>query len=231
MPDALAILEKEIRELAGVRDNRRANGIQVLFGGVMAGVLVPLSHPDIWDRWVPTIVVYYAALAAMFAAALAADTFAGERERRTLETLMTTPATELDILLGKAGAVVIFGATAGILPWIISLVIAAGRGIPLGPAVPLSGACLWLSASASFLLGTIAIGVSLQTTSARAAQQVSPVLCLLVFAGGSFLWQAIDLPLTLTAFCVTGAGALVLGSFGLWVLSRWFRRDRLFARS
>jgi ABC-2 type transport system permease protein len=231
MHDALAIFLKELKELAGERDSRRGGAVQILFAALMLGVLVPLRRAEQWDLWRPTILMPYVVIASLLASGVAADAFAGERERRTLETLMTTPASEFDILLGKAGSVVSFGLAAAIVPWAVTLVIATARGVPMGPAVPLTGACVWLSACSSFLFGMIAIGVSLQTTSARASQQISSVLALVLFAAGSFLWQELSLPLATGALCLAGAGALVFGSLGLFVLSRWFRRERLFARS
>jgi ABC-type transport system involved in multi-copper enzyme maturation permease subunit len=230
MRDAYPVLIKELQELVGARDSRRGGAIQLLFAAALAGVLVPLRHSEIWGRWPPTIAVYYAVLAAILSTGLAADAFAGESERRTLETLMSTPAREFDILLGKACAVVMFGVTAGTVPWLISLIVAVARGVSMGPAIVLTGVCVWLSACTSLFFGTIAIGVSLRTTSARASQQVSSVLVLVVFAGGSFLWQELSLPFTVGAFCLGGACALVLGGLGLRILSYRFRRERLFAR-
>jgi len=231
MHDAATVLLKELKELAGERDTRRAGVIQIGFAALILGVLVPLRRAEQWDLWTPTVVMPYVVIASILAANVAADAFAGERERRTLETLMTTPASEFDILLGKACSVVLFGLTVAMVPWAVTLVVAAARGVPLGPAVPLTIACAWLSACSTFFFGTVASAVSLQSTSARASQQISSVLSLIVFAGGSILWQALSLPLATRAFCLAGTGAMVLGGVGLRVLSRWFRRERLFARS
>jgi ABC-2 type transport system permease protein len=231
MRDTLAILRKECLELAGERDTRRGGAIQLLVMTVVLGVIVPLRRAAQWDQWNATVVMPYVVIGTLLSAGVAADAFAGERERRTLATLLTTPASEFDILLGKACAVVLFGLTIALVPWAVTLVVATVRGVPWGPVVPLTAACIWLTVCSSFSFGTIAIGTSLQTTSARASQQISSVVILVVFAAGSYLWQELSLPLTLSAFCVGGAVALVWGGLGLFVLSRRFRRERLFARS
>jgi ABC-2 type transport system permease protein len=231
MRDTLAILRKECLELAGERDTRRGGVIQLLVMTVVLGVFVPLRRAAQWDQWNATVVMPYVVIGTLLSAGVAADAFAGERERRTLATLLTTPASEFDILLGKACAVVLFGLTIALVPWAVTLVVATVRGVPWGPVLPLTAACIWLTVCSSFSFGTIAIGASLQTTSARASQQISSVVILVVFAAGAYLWQELSLPLTLSAFCVGGAVALVWGGLGLFVLSRRFRRERLFARS
>jgi len=43
----------------------------------------------------------------MFSTTIAAESFAGERERKTIETLLYTPATDLELFLGKVLAAVI----------------------------------------------------------------------------------------------------------------------------
>jgi ABC-2 type transport system permease protein len=231
MHDTLAILRKELLELAGERDTRRGGVIQILLMAVVLGILVPLRRSAQWDQWSATVLMPYVVMGTLLSSGVAADAFAGERERRTLATLMTTPASEFDILLGKACAVVLFGLTIALVPWAVTLVVATVRGVPLGPVVALTGACVWLTICSSFSFGMVAIGTSLQTTSARASQQISSVVILVVFAAGSYLWQELSIPLTLNAFCMGGAVALVLGGLGLFVLSRRFRRDRLFART
>ena len=64
--------------------------------------------------------VFFAFLPGVGAAAIAADAFAGERERRTLDTLLSSPVEERTILVGKAAAAVVFGVTIGAV------------GLPLG---------------------------------------------------------------------------------------------------
>ena len=230
MRDSIAIFRKELQEIAGARDSRQAGAIQILVMGLAFGVLFPIQHPEAWNRWAPSNVVYYALGASLLGAGLAADAFAGERDRRTLETLMTTPASEFDILLGKVWAVVVFGLIAAIFPWSIALVITAGRGVPMGPAPLLTCGFLWITACATFASGMLAIGVSLRTTSARASQQINAVLILMVFGGTSFVWRKLSLPHTLGALSLAGLIALILGGLALCALSRWFRRDRIFAR-
>ena len=230
MLDAVAILHKELKELTRERDTRRAGVVQIAFAALILGVLVPLRRAEQWDMWTPTVLIPYVVIASVLATTVAADAFAGERERQTLETLMTTPVSEFAILLGKVVTVVLFGLAVAMVSWTVTIAVAAARGVPLAPILPLTIACAWLSVCSTFFFGTLAIGVSLQSTSARASQQISSVLTLVVFAVGSLIWQALSLPLTTGPLCLAGVVAMALGGLGLRVLSRWFRRERLFCR-
>jgi ABC-2 type transport system permease protein len=230
MRSVTAILVKELRELGGERDSRRAGAIQIAFISVLVGVLVPLRHIELWEQWAPSVMVPYYVLASLLGSAVAADAFAGERERRTLETLMTTPVSEFDVLLGKACAIVLFGLTAGIVPWLVTLVVLAARGSPMEQAPLMTALCVWLSGCSSFAFGAVAIGVSLKMSSVRTSQQVSSVIILATYAAISFVWQELAVPSTVGALVLAGAAAAVLGGVLLFALSRLFRRERLFER-
>ena len=219
---------KELRELMTRGDNRRAGIIQLVLVSFIGGVFVPLRHLDSWFRWEPTSVLYSVFFAGIFATGMAADAFAGERERRTLETLLTTPASEFDILLGKAGAVVIFGITAALAPWLLSLALGMVLHRDVMPGVVLTFSCVWLAGCASFLFGMIGIATSLRFATARASQQVSSLLVVIPTLIVTFAWYALRLPMTTAIFCVSGAASLPLGLLALFLLSRRFRRHRLF---
>jgi ABC-type Na+ efflux pump permease subunit len=55
-------------------------------------------------RFTPVMAILTGALCASLAGVLAIDSFAGERERKTLEPLLASPAEESEIVLGKIAA-------------------------------------------------------------------------------------------------------------------------------
>lgn len=60
--------------------------------------------------FLPYIFVLFCLMGGMYPAI---DLFTGEKERGTIETILTTPATRLEILLGKMGTVVLGGIVSG----------------------------------------------------------------------------------------------------------------------
>ena len=62
--------------------------------------------------FMPYIFVLFCLMGAMYPAI---DLFTGEKERGTMETILTVPANRLEILLGKMGVVVITGVISGLM--------------------------------------------------------------------------------------------------------------------
>jgi ABC-2 type transport system permease protein len=102
--DVRTVMWKEWAEF--VRQRSTVIGM-VMFLGVM-GVFVPLQRGPQWiDSRMPLI--NSIVLPLMLVLGIVADSFAGERERHTLETLLATRLSERAIVLGKFIAVIAYG--------------------------------------------------------------------------------------------------------------------------
>lgn len=115
--DVWTVVGKEIKELAV------ANGLNwfaALTTAVALGVfggLLPWFFGHAWiDR--PLLIAIWLALPIPLVILASAESFAGERERHTLETLLATRLSTHAILLGKVVAATLFG-------WLASLVVLA----------------------------------------------------------------------------------------------------------
>ncbi|UCD40705.1 MAG: hypothetical protein JSV69_08835 [Chloroflexota bacterium] len=98
--DILSIMWKEIRELILQRSGLRGGWIGLLILIAVFGVLFPLqSGPD----WLvtPTTILMWAWVPFILVNSVVADSFAGERERHTLETLLASRLSDQAILIGK----------------------------------------------------------------------------------------------------------------------------------
>ncbi|NQU68199.1 MAG: ABC transporter permease [Candidatus Marinimicrobia bacterium] len=62
--------------------------------------------------WLPYLFILYCFMGAMYPAL---DLGAGEKERKTLETILVSPASRLEILLGKFGVITTFGLLSAIM--------------------------------------------------------------------------------------------------------------------
>ncbi len=88
MRDIRVVAGKEIREIVGAGGGRRGLVRELLFVGIF-GLFFPLSQAEAWRAGgVPAV---FAMMIPLFLVGPhVADSFAGERERGTLETLLAT---------------------------------------------------------------------------------------------------------------------------------------------
>ena len=108
LEDILTIIRKEFKEIVhGSSKNKSAGVLRMLVPVFFAGVLLP-------SRVGSQYLTGFAPLAGlawilpMVGIALTVDSFAGERERRTLETLLASRLSDEAILLGKLCASVLY---------------------------------------------------------------------------------------------------------------------------
>jgi ABC-2 type transport system permease protein len=182
----LAVLWKEWQELFQQR-GLRGGLFNWLILVVLGGIFVPLQTGEQWFTqpyamlvwsWIPMLAVMQ----------IVADTFAGERERHTLETLLASKLSDSAILWGKVFYVVLYG-------WSIefsSLILAA---VSIN-VVHWQGTVQFYSINtlvgivpvSMFLVGLIAgIGtlVSLRSGTVRGAYQKLMIGFMVVLFGGS----------------------------------------------
>ena len=181
--DVWAVIWKEWRELPAQRGVGGWLSLMVVV--VFFGVILPLQ---IGSEWIQSpIVIFLSAWMPYIATShVAADSFAGERERHTLETLLASRLSNHAILLGKVLVNVSYGwalTTLMLLLGLVTVNLAYGGGalllydqgvvwLALGPL----GACLAAS------LGVL---VSLRASTVRQAQLLLSIVgWLLPFAVG-----------------------------------------------
>jgi ABC-2 type transport system permease protein len=224
----VALVTKELLEITGDPYARRGGLIQAGVFTVVLGVLMPLSSASAWHAASPAAIAFYAFFPGIAAATIAADAFAGERERRTLETLLATPLGETTILFGKAMAAVIWAlgvTTVALAVAIVTLNLSGGAFAP-SPVI-LLGALGAAFASASFM-ASAAIVMSMLIPAARPAQQAASLGSAAVIGGGLAVWKASGLAVVWTnVFLAEGVG-LILAIIILEVARTLFRRDRFF---
>lgn len=203
MKDILTVARKELREIVGGGSGRKGL-FRELFFVFLFGVFFPLSQSDAWRSGaVPTVFVFMIPL--FLAGPYIADTFAGERERKTLETLLATRLPDSSIYLGKIIAVCTYA-------WAVTQLILLASLVALNVAGDGTGASAaadrWFVYPSSVWVGTIAgsyasallisgIGtfISLRSETVRAAHQAMMLPLFVLIFGGSFglgaLWRAL----------------------------------------
>lgn len=173
MRDIWVVCKKEIRELlAGYGEGRRWFLQIVVIVGVF-GVFMPLSQKEAWLAS-PLPAAFFIMMPPFIGSGVVADSFAGERERKTLETLLASRLPDRAIFLGKVLSVVVYAWVFTALSFFVSLVslnlAVQTPGLELYP-VSVFVAGLGGSALTGLLIAGIGVFVSLRAKSARAAQQ------------------------------------------------------------
>lgn len=171
--DIFTVMWKEWKELLQFQGGARSGLIGLLIMIAIFGIVMPLQWGIIWVSSGASLTLWLV-IPLMLAVTIVADTFAGERERHTLETLLASRLSDRAILLGKISAAVIFEWVITQLVFVVALIptnILHGRGgfILYTPSVALSG--MLLSFLIACLMSMIGIMVSLRSSTVRQAQQ------------------------------------------------------------
>jgi ABC-2 type transport system permease protein len=182
--DIAAVMWKEWRELFLVRGSVRSTLLTLILPLGIVSIFLPLQTGPTWVRS-PLLLVAWAWLPLFLVVNVVADSFAGERERHTLETLLASRLPDRAILFGKVATAVAYAWGLTLLMLIVSLVavnVAYGRDGLLLYAPELAIAAIGLSLCAAVLAAAAGVLVSLRAATARQAQQsVNIALMLFLF--------------------------------------------------
>jgi len=181
--DIFTVAWKELREMLIFGDPRGRSKFSLLIVIGVFGVFIPLQNGSDWVTS-PISIAVWAWMPFIWVSSIVADSFAGERERHTLESLLATRLSDRAILFGKLLAALVYGV---VLTWIVLLVSLVtinigfgGQGLILFPFEVTLGAFVF-SILISGLSASIGVLVSLRTASVRQAQQWMSTGMLLLF--------------------------------------------------
>jgi ABC-2 type transport system permease protein len=171
--DILVIMWKEWKEIIVQRGSTRGGIISLLLIVLILGIFPPIQWGPSWVEspialglalWIPLMLV----------SNVVSDSFAGERERHTLETLLASRLSDRAILFGKMATVISYGwgiSLATVLIGLISVNVAhGGNGILIFDSRMGLGILISSLLSAGLSAG-VGVLVSLRASSVRQAQQ------------------------------------------------------------
>ncbi|MEX2284148.1 MAG: ABC transporter permease [Gemmatimonadota bacterium] len=241
MSDSWTVAWKEWRELLRIGGGRRGVIVRALFSVGLLGVLWP------WLIGAPFVasgmpVLFATMTAAMYVSALLPDSFPGERERHTMETMLASRLPDSAVLLGKIGAMVSYAFAAALLMlvsgWITVNLKVSGDLLLYDTDVLITAVVFsFLTAGLVGAFGTL---VSLRAATVKQAQQVlTSGLMLLLLAPAVIaeawpaLWEQMVAAFSTGASSdrqqlVTIAAAMVLAQVILYAIAkRRFVREKL----
>ncbi|MGE5198158.1 MAG: ABC transporter permease [Rhodospirillaceae bacterium] len=182
--DVLVVAWKEWRELLQVGGSYRGGRFSLAILVAVFGVFLPFQSGAQWVQS-PATAFYWGWVPLMLVGGAVADSFAGERERHTLETLLASRLPDAAILLGKILAAVAYGWGLVLVMLLMSLItvnLTARTGpLLLFPWRFAVGAPL-LALLGAGLAATAGVLVSLRAATVRqAAQTLNVGVLLLIF--------------------------------------------------
>ena len=179
LDDILTVMWKERRTLFRSQASR-SRLLMMLLSPVLLSTVIPYNWGPDWVEEIPSLIIA-ATVPALLVGVMIPDSFAGERERHTLPTLLTSRLPDRAILFGKLVTPVAVGWGAALLCAFLSLVIvnvAHGEGEFLFYTPPIALGNLALS----FFVATIMAGAGvLISQRAATVQEASQKLLLFVF--------------------------------------------------
>ena len=221
--DFITVLWKEWKEIVLERSASGAGSFRPLILIAVLGVLVPFRmRPERYFR--PEQLLLPVFLSAFVITDVIANSFAGERERHTLETLLASRLSDRAILFGKIAASLAYG-------WLLSICTIVVGAITVN-VVNWNGQISMYQDAASWLIvllgppllggviATAGVLVSLHATTVRQAQQTLAVGFMVLMLGTVFgssalpaewkVWFArILLTWTMTGLVLAAAGVVL----------------------
>lgn len=235
-----AVVWKEAHELFQQRGLRGALFNWLIMVG-LGGIFIPLQSEGQWFSN-PFFMIVWAWLPMISVMQIVADTFAGERERHTLETLLASKLTDKAILWGKVLSVVLYGWSIQFASLILAAVVMNIAGwtgaiqfytlTTLVGLVPLIMLLIVLVAA----FGTL---VSLRSATVRSAYQKMMIGFFILIFGFSALAKVMPAWITflesiqdikLTTLLLGSLGLLLIDSILIMIGASRFRRETLISQ-
>lgn len=225
--------------LAGNMVGDEMDDLQMFLERMPASLQAELAGLNDAQKWVVIALVYFLApmyliIPLMVASVIAADSFAGEKERKTLEALLYTPTTDEELLVGKLLAAwlpalavawvgfVLYGIVANLSAW-------PTMGRIFFPNAMWIVLALWVAPAAAGLgLSTMVIVSSRVATFQEAYQLggmvVLPVMILVIGQATGVIYFSLE------AVLVLGLALWAIDLALLWWGGRTFQRGEIIAR-
>ena len=187
--DFITVLWKELKEIVLERSEGATGSARPLILIAIVGIFMPLRMGP--ERFFSAAgLLAPAFFGAFVVTAVIADSFAGERERHTLETLLASRLSDRSILFGKIAASIVYG-------WAISISCVVAGAITVnvrnwhGEVLMFHDAASWLilllvPVLSGGLVATAGTLVSLHATTVRQAQQTLSIGLVVVVVGTIF---------------------------------------------
>jgi ABC-2 type transport system permease protein len=243
LSDISTVVWKERKGLLRAQGSRWRTVVSVLIPMIMISIVLPIQMGAgaLHDAW-SLIGAFIVPL--IFVGIAVPQSFAGEREKHTLETLLASRLPDRAIFLGKVGIAVAYGwlaalVTLAITPVVVNLMHWEGTILFYEPEILIAD--LVVSLLVSVLIASLGVLISLRSATAQGAQQalisvllvpmmllqiVPMILISVIPDGGDLLEQWLSIDFTLFALVFAGTLLVLVVACFLLAAAR-FQRSRL----
>lgn len=228
MRDIITVFRKEMKEWLHAKGGLATIFFNLLIYMGIFGVVLPLAQVEIWKVPNQLTVFYFFFLPSMIASTTTADAFAGERERKTLETLLSTRLSDRAIFLGKLAAVFVYTAT---MLFAVDLTVLTVANIAdssphffmfPGETLFVLGPVAWII---TLFAANLGLFISLKVPSARIAQQIGSFGSLIISL--PFLFGVIGLSMSWNSLIIAGIVLLAAAVLSTAASIALFQRQKL----
>lgn len=245
LANALIITRREVRD--SLRDWRIISPIVILtflfpflaqfVAGRFAGFVEGFGAQLIGERMIPFLLMIVGFFPISISLVIALETFVGEKERRSLEPLLSTPLTNTELYIGKTLSAMLpplISSYGGMTVYLVSLLFGELEWRP--PAMLITQIILLTTVQALVMI-TGAVVVSSQTTSTRAANLLASFIIIpmtLIIQGESaimFLAPDAESPNGIGSLWAIIAGMIIVVVLLLRVGNAIFNREELLGRT
>jgi ABC-2 type transport system permease protein len=231
----MAAFAPHLVNIAGVSFDQ----LNQLFARMPAGFQASLAGFNLDQKVIIFFLVYMLApifliLPLMVASVIAADSFAGERERKTLEALLYSPTTDRELFLAKLLSAWLPAIGVALIGFLLYAIMANAAGWSVMgqfffPNLMWLALVFWVVPAAAGLGLGVMVMVSVRAQGFQDAYQlgsvvVVPVLLLVFGQVSGILYFSLPVVLLL------GLGVWILNGILLWLGNRTFQRGRLISR-
>ena len=173
MTDILTVMWKDRRGLLTQGGSRSRAILTLLVAVVMIAIELPLQMGDEWFGTAWSLIAVFI-LPLLLVGTAVPESFAGERERHTLPTLLASRLPDRAILFGKLGLAIGYGWVATLILLVVSLIAAnlvawQGHFVFYAPLLAVSDVVISLLMSG--LTGSLGVLISLRSATVQGAQQ------------------------------------------------------------
>lgn len=245
LSNALIITRREVRD--SFRDWRIITPIIILtFGfpfvaqflaGKFLGFVSDYGAEIVGERTIPFLLMIVGFFPISISLVIALETFVGEKERRSLEPLLSTPLTNTELYIGKTLAAMIPPLAASIGGMLVYLTSLLTGSLAWRPPLALVVQIILLTVVQALVMVTGAVVVSSQTTSTRAANLLASFIVipmtLLIQAESAIMFLAPDAesPNGISSLWAIIVGMVVVTVLLLRVGNAVFNREELLGRT